>query len=91
MILTQFEAFSSTPEFQGNITRAPASPVGAFFSSRVALQIRHLVEFTQEFLSFIYHDGSHVIQVLPVELIEDAISRLRIGKPFHGLSLVHHL
>jgi hypothetical protein len=32
-----------------------------------------------------------VVQVLPVELVEDAISRLRIGQSFEGLLLLHLL
>ena len=39
-----------------------ASPVGAFFSSSVALQVLHLVEFLQEVLTFISTDGSEIVQ-----------------------------
>ena len=69
--------------------RAPASPVGAFFSSSIAFQVRHLVQFTQEFLTSVHCKWAHRIQSRLVKLIQDLVPLFRIGQSFQGLSFLH--
>jgi hypothetical protein len=54
-----------------------ASPVGAF-SSGIALKVCHLVEFGQEFLTFISSDCSNIIERALVESVQQPFPMFRI-------------
>ena len=50
-----------------------------------------VVHFPQNGHAVIDSQRPDIVQVLPVELVENAISRLRIGQSFQGSSPVHLL